>query len=137
MKKFLVTTALISASLAFTGVISTSTAAAAPLTVKIATFDGKKKIKVARKLKAVASCSKDCGIRITFALRTPAGTVKDTVSGKVPGNRLIPVNSRLNNAALRYLKNSYRSSRYTINVSAVDLENGKRVVKKKSFRFYR
>ncbi|MBK5231751.1 MAG: hypothetical protein JJE13_02055 [Thermoleophilia bacterium] len=117
--------------------MSTAGATAAPLKVKMATFDGKKKVKVARKLKAVTSCSKDCSLHVTFAVRTPAGTIKDSASGTISGNQLIPVNVRLNNVALKYLRSNYRASRCTINVVAKDLETGKRVTKKRSFKFYK
>ena len=133
MRRFFIATSPEATSLAMAGTIGASGAAAFPLKVELVTFDGKKKVKVARKLKAVASCSKDCSLRITFALRTPAGTIK----GTVPGNRLIPVNARLNNTALKYLKTNYRASRYTINVAAVDLETGKRSIKRRTFRFYK
>lgn len=137
MKKVFVTIALVATSLAVTGIVSTAGASAAPLRLKIATFDGKKRVKVARKLKAVTSCSKNCSLRVTFKVRTPAGTIKDKASGTVTGNKLVRISLTLNNAALKYLRLNYRRSRYTINISAKDLETGKRVNKKRSFRFYK
>ncbi|MDQ2699814.1 MAG: hypothetical protein M3Y23_00620 [Actinomycetota bacterium] len=140
MKKIIVSTAMV---LIGGLTLSTSSVAAelaegpAPLRVKVASFNGKKKLKAAKKLKLTLSCSKDCGVRASFRLKLPGGVIKDKTSGSLPANRIAPLTFTLNSVATRYLKKNVRSAKFTVKVAAKDFETGKRTIKKRVFRFYR
>lgn len=140
MRKFLVSSMiLIVAGAGFT----TATSAAGivdqpqPLRLNIATLNGKKKLKVAKKLKVTLNCSKACGIRASFALKLPGGTLKDKTSGPLPANRITPLVFTLNSVAKNYLARNFRSARFTVRVSAKDFATGKRVTKLRTYRFYK
>lgn len=138
-KLFASTVAVLAMGLAFTGAVSSAgiVDAPLPLKVKIKTLDGKKRIKVARKLKTVMSCSKDCHVTVNFAVKTPAGTISDSSTGSLSGKQIVPLRIRLNGVALRYLKKNYKRCRFRIRVKATDRGTGKHVAKTRSFRFYR
>lgn len=110
---------------------------ASPLRVKVASEDGKPKIKVARKLKVLLSCSSDCRGKVRIVLKTPANTTK------VGGSRLLGAGDiwitgiRLTGFGLNYLKKNYRSSVLKVSVTATDSVTGRKVSKNRNFRFYR
>ncbi|MDQ2699813.1 MAG: hypothetical protein M3Y23_00615 [Actinomycetota bacterium] len=138
--KFLLSTAL-AVAMAF-ALVSTANAAPivdqpVPLRLKIATTNGEKKLKVVKRMPLLISCSKDCRARIKMTLITPA--VKDdlTDSGKLLAGNVHKVKFPLTRYGLNYLKNVWRTSKLRFSFVAKDLETGKRVVKTKTFRFYR
>jgi hypothetical protein len=105
------------------------------LRLKLTTPDGKKKVKVAKKLKVISSCSKDCGLTAKIKLITPASNVNGTLSSVVPANKIYQMHLKLTGFGLRYLKKNYRKSRLKVKLTAVDVLTGDKVIKSKTFRF--
>ena len=137
MKKLIVSIVVVLAgSLAFSsspasaGIVD----AATPLRLKIATFDGNPKIKLATKMQVLATCSKDCNAKVTVKLITPASTLKVNGSRGLPAGSFWKVGLLLTKFGKSYLKDNYRQSRFKVAFSAVDIETGKRVSKTKTFK---
>lgn len=107
------------------------------LRVGLATVDGKKKVKVKRKLPILASCNRACSAVVTASLITPLSTFKDSAGGKLEDNGFVRTGLKLTRSGLKYLKKSFRKSRYKVKIAAIDLVTGKRAVKTKVFRFRR
>lgn len=107
-----------------------------PLRVKVAPLAGKK-VKVAKKLKLVMSCSKDCIVKVKFKLITPGLT--DSVKGgkALKANAPFITGMVLNSFGVRLLKNNYRQSRFKAIIQAQDVSNGRVVRKTKTFKFKR
>jgi hypothetical protein len=104
--------------------------------VKITPYAGTK-VKVAKRLKVIVSCSKNCAAKVRVTLITPAGN--STVKG---GRNLAAGKSWITGMVLTsygvsVLKNHYRYSRLRIAVSARNLKNGTVRRKTKTFRFRR
>ena len=139
MKRLIASTVvLFAAGMAF--VVAPSAAglvdAPAPLRVKVAPLAGPK-VKVAKKLKVVVSCSKQCRLKMKFTLVTPG--LSDSVKG---GTSLAPQSPFITGMVLsgfgkNLLKNSYRQSRLKVNINALDVATGKRSSKTRSFKFTR
>lgn len=105
------------------------------LKLKIATPDGKKKVKVAKKLRVVASCSKDCALTAKIKLITPASNVNGTLSSVVPANRIYRMRLKLTRFGLKFLKKNFRKSRFKVKLVARDVQTGEKVTKSRKFRF--
>ncbi|MCB0827627.1 MAG: hypothetical protein KDB62_02300 [Solirubrobacterales bacterium] len=105
------------------------------LRLKLTTPDGKKKVKVAKKLKVISSCTNDCRLTAKIKLITPASNVKGTLSNAVPANRIYQMHLKLTGFGLRYLKKNYRKSRLKVKLTAVDALTGEKAIKSKTFRF--
>ncbi|MGB0119390.1 MAG: hypothetical protein WBP55_00395 [Solirubrobacterales bacterium] len=137
MRKLIASIAVVlGASLAFTAVPASAAIVdgATPLRVKIAPFSGKK-VKVAKKLKVLVSCTKQCRIKTKFTLVTPA--LKDSVTGgtTLEANSAFVTGMILNSFGKNLLKKNYKRSRFKVKVSALDIETGKRIKKTKTFKF--
>lgn len=116
---------------------ATSTASAAvPMNIKIAPYAGKK-VKVAKKLKVIVSCSKDCAAKVKVTLITPAGNSVVKGGRNLEAGRGWVTGMVLTSYGVNVLKNHYRSSRLKIEVNARNLKNGTIRKKTKSFRFFR
>jgi len=107
-----------------------------PMRVKLGPLAGTK-VKVAKDLKVVASCTKDCSLRARIKLITPVGN--STVSGgrRVPADRGWITGMVLTRYGLKILRTHYRQSRLKVSIAAKDLETGRIVRIIKSFRFRR
>jgi hypothetical protein len=112
-------------------------AADKPLKVKILTVDGKKRLKVKRKLAVAVGCTKNCAVVVNMKLVMPHEVLKATVKGGIKAYTAKSPSMILNRAALNYLKLTWPRSRFAIKVTATDISNGKKTVKKKVFRFRR
>ena len=113
-----------------------ATISAAPMKIKVAPFAGTK-VKVARKLKVIVSCSKDCNARVKVTLITPVGV------SSVKGGRSLSAGGGwitgmvLTNYGVTLLKNHFRYSRLKVEVTATNVSNGTVRKQTKSFRFRR
>jgi hypothetical protein len=117
-----------------------ATAAGVPepaLIVKVASVDGRPKVKVARQLKVLVSCSNDCSAVARLTLKTPTNTLRVGGSNRLPAAAIWTTGIRLTDYGLGYLKQSYRRSVLKVVVTAVDRETRKKVVRTRHFRFYR
>ncbi len=110
---------------------------ATTLKVKLASEDGKPKVKVARRLKVLSSCSTDCNARVKLILKTPATTLRLSGSRKLSGGDIWTTWIQLNGYGFRYLKKTYRKSVLKVILTATDTVTKKRVVKTRNFRLYR
>jgi len=108
-----------------------------PLKTRIVTKDGKKKIKIAKKLPVLVSCSKACSFKATVTLIAPAVKEPKSLTGTLVANNILTLNYKLTNFGRSYLKDNVRKSKLKVKFSAKDQETGKRVIKTKSFRFYK
>ena len=114
---------------------STATAAT-PMKVKISPYAGTK-VKVAKKLKVIVSCTKNCKVKVKVTLITPAG------NSSVKGGKALKENTSwvtgmiLTNYGVSILKNHYQNSRLRIAVVATNTKNGTVRRATKSFRFRR
>jgi len=133
MKRFLATTAVVLIG----GLGVTSVAEAAPNVVKIVTVDGKKRIKVGKKLPFLVSCSKDCSGKLSIKLVTPATTEPASGNVSLAAGNIFRARFLLTNFGRRYVKNNVGRCSLKVKFAAVDLDTGKRTVKKKTFRFYK
>lgn len=118
------------------GVMASSASAAKPMKVKIAPFAGKK-VRVAKNLKVIVSCSKDCVVKVRVKLITPAGN--STVKGgkRLKTNQSWTTGMTLTNYGRRILKNHYRRSRLRVSVRARNTKNGTVRKKTRTFGFRR
>jgi hypothetical protein len=112
-------------------------ARAGQLAVKVTSTDSKPKIKVARKLKVLISCSKDCRASARLKLITPINRLNVGSSQSLGAGDVWTTGIRLTGFGLRYLKENYRKSKLVVVVKATDLATGSKVSKTRSFRFYR
>lgn len=129
----------------FTIVVAAASLAAAPATadegapiplkVKLVTFDGKQRIKIAKKIRVVTSCSKDCNARVKLKLITPVTTYKFDAATGIPATGTWTVGIRLSRFVRSYLRNNIRHSRLVVNFTATDIETGFKTIKVKTFRF--
>ena len=118
------------------GAVAAPAEAAAPMNIKIAPFAGST-VQVAKKLKVVVSCTRDCAARARVTLLTPAGN--STVSGSqtlAAGQGWI-TGMILTRYGLSILRNHYAASRLKVLVTARNLKNGTVRKKSKVFRFRR
>lgn len=116
------------------GAMASTATAATPMNVKIAPYAGTK-VKVAKKLKVIVSCSKDCAAKVKVTMITPAGN--STVKGgrNLEANRGWITGMILTGYGVSVLKNHYRFSRLKVVVTARNLKNGTTRKKTKFFRF--
>ncbi len=110
---------------------------AGQLAVKVTSTDSKPKIKVARNLKVLVSCSKDCRASARLKLITPINRLNVGGSRTLGAGDVWTTGIRLTGFGLRYLKENYRKSRLVVVIKAKDLATGKTVSKTRGFRFYR
>lgn len=107
------------------------------LTVKINSADAKPKIKVARDLKVLVSCSNDCRAKARLTLKTPINKLSVGGSQALTSGTVWTTGIRLTRFGLRYLKKTYRKSNLKVAIRARDTATGKIVKKTRYFRFYR
>lgn len=107
-----------------------------PFRVQAAPLSGKT-IRVAKKLKVLLNCNRNCSAKVTLTLITPAG--KDTVKGGVGlrANSTGGVFMRLTGTGFAILRGNYPQSRLRVYVQAKDSETGKIARTTKTFRFRR
>ncbi|HRV61145.1 MAG: hypothetical protein KDB54_05370 [Solirubrobacterales bacterium] len=108
-----------------------------PLKVRVFTPDGKQRLKVKRKIAVVVGCTKNCAVVVDMKLVMPGEVLKARVKGGIKAFSAKSPAMILNTPAIRYLRFSYPRSRFSVKVTATDISNGKRVVKRKVFRFRR
>ncbi|HTU14611.1 MAG TPA: hypothetical protein VMF31_05385 [Solirubrobacterales bacterium] len=140
LRKTILTAVLaLAASLAFTTAVSSAGIVdqAVPLKLKVVTADGKKRIKVAKKLPVLVSCSKDCSFKTTVTLITPATSDPKSISGNLPAGNILTLRYRLTSYGVRYVKRNVSGSKLKVKFSAKDTETGERVIKSRTFRFYK
>jgi len=143
MKK--ISTLAISTAVALVAAFTVSTAASSagivdqpvPLRTAIVTKDGKKKIKIGKKLPVLVSCSKACSFRATVTLIAPAVKEPKSLTGTLIANNILTLNYKLTNFGRSYLRDNVSKSRLKVKFSAKDQATGQRVIKTKSFRFYK
>lgn len=112
-------------------------AADKPLKVKILTVDGKKRLKVKRKLAVAVGCTKNCAVVVNMKLVMPHEVLKATVKGGIKAYTAKSPSMILNQAAVNYLKLTWPRARFVVRVLARDISNGRKTVKRKVFRFRR
>ncbi len=105
------------------------------LSVKVTTTDSKPRIKVARELKVLVGCSKDCRAKAKIRLWTPINKVNVKGSQLMGAGDVWTTGIRLTGFGLRYLKKNYRKSRLRVAIKAKDTETGKFAKKTRTFRF--
>lgn len=105
-----------------------------PLRIKVLTIDGKKKIKVKKKLPVLVACSKECSYKVTMTVVAPGGGDSDSLSGNLTAGGGLKVNYILSGEGLRYLRKYAAKSRLKVKFSAKDLETGQRVIKTRTYR---
>lgn len=108
-----------------------------PLAVRITTVDSKPRVKVARKLKVLVSCSTGCRATARLTLKTPDGSERFRAVRVLPEGSTWVTGIQLTNYGLNYLKRAFRQSLLKVAIVAVDPETKKRVSKTRFFRFYR
>ncbi len=106
-----------------------------PLRVKIASFAGTPKIKVAKRLKITVSCNRPCAVNVKGSLRMPGGKAGWKASRNLETGGIWFLTYRLTNYGLKYLRHNYKNSWYVIHATATDLETGEKVKKTRNFRF--
>lgn len=112
-------------------------ARASRLAVKVTSPDSKPKIKVARNLKVLVSCSKDCRASARLKLITPINRLNVGGSRTLGAGDVWTTGIRLTRFGLNYLKKNYRWSKLVVVVRATDRATGRKVSKTRGFRFYR
>ncbi|MCO5316535.1 MAG: hypothetical protein M9938_10310 [Solirubrobacterales bacterium] len=110
--------------------------AAVPLSIKVAPFAGKK-VKVARKLKVIVSCDRDCVAKVRITLITPAGNSKVGGARSLPENRSWITGMVLTRFGVGVLRNHFRRSRLKVVVRARDPQAGAWSQVTRTFRFRR
>lgn len=108
-----------------------------PLKVRITTQDGNKKLKVKKKQLFLMSCNVGCSTSVRVTLIVPLAKSVSTLNFVKPDGGIYGVRYTLNRPTLNYLKETYKRSKLKLRVSAKDLSTGKRVIEKRSYRFYR
>jgi hypothetical protein len=115
--------------------VTPAQAADRPLNVRIFTPDGKQRLEVKRKLSFAVGCTKNCAVVVDMKLVMPGDVIKGRVKGGIKAFTVKAPYIVLNRPALRYLKLTYPRSRFSIKVTATDISNGKKTVKRRVFRF--
>lgn len=110
--------------------------AAAPLKVKVAPMAGKK-VKVARKLKVVASCTSDCAAKVRIKLYTPVGNSTVRGARNLKADQGWITGLVLTRFGLKAVKSHFRQSRLKVSLRARDVSTGRVVKKTRTFRFRR
>ncbi|MBN8867878.1 MAG: hypothetical protein J0H98_10020 [Solirubrobacterales bacterium] len=122
------------------GALASSANAAAvtepPLRVKISPFAGKK-VKVAKRLKVLVNCSKDCVAKVRVTLISPSGNATVKGGRKLAANRTWVTGMVLTSFGVNILKNHYRQSRLKVAVVARDVSTNKITRNTKKFGFRR
>ena len=118
------------------GAMASTSSAAVPMNVKVAPYAGTK-VKVAKKLKVIVSCSKDCAAKVKITLITPVGNTSVKGGRGLEAGKGWITGMVLTNYGVSVLKNHYRYSRLKVQVTARNLKNGTIRKKTKSFRFRR
>lgn len=138
-KSFVSTILILAAGLTFSGVASAADIVDAPkpLKLRVTTKDGNKRLEVKRKQVFLMKCSAACSARVRVTLVVPLAKSVSKLNFVKPKGGIYGVRYTLTRPTLKYLKKTYRRSKLKLRVSAKDLNTGKRVVKKRSFRFYR
>lgn len=104
------------------------------LKVRVVSPDGKPTLRVKRKISFYVGCSRNCAVKVKLVM--PAVTLPGNSSGVSRGNTAKSPSMTLNRNALRYLRQSFRLSRFIITATAKDIERtNKKMVKRKVFRF--
>lgn len=140
LRRVLAGTAIAAVGLGALATATTTSATAAPsdkLQVLVKTVDGKDRIKVKRKLAVGIACTKNCKVVVDMKLVTPDDTLKGRIKGGLKAFEPKAASFTLNTTAINYLRLAYPKSRFSIKVTATDISNGKRVIKRKVFRFRR
>ena len=119
------------------GLTWATTAEAAPLRTSLKTVDGKGRIEVKKKLPLLVSCSKECAGKLTLTLVT--SDKKYPVSGNVSmeAGDVFRARYLLTAYGIRYVRKNIGTTKLVARFSAVDLENNRRSVKTRTFRFYK
>ena len=110
---------------------------AAPLHVKVSTYDGGNKVQLAKKVKGYVSCSKDCRLTTHVKIISPINTISRTYKFDASAEKPVLVGFIMTKSGLNYLKDAYRNCRFKITASAVDVETGKRTIRTRLFKFKR
>ncbi len=118
------------------GVMASTASAAKPMTVKIAPYAGTK-VRVAKNLKVIVSCSKDCAAKVKIKLLTPVGNSAVKGGRNLKANRAWTTGMVLTSYGVKILKNHWRYSRLRVSVTARNLKHGTIRKKTKTFRFRR
>lgn len=106
-----------------------------PLRTTIATKDGKKKLKLKKRLPVVMTCSNDCSFRATMTVIAPSVNAPKKLNGKLDATSTLTLTYVLTNEGRRYLKENIKKSKLKVKFVATDRETGERVVKNRTFRF--
>jgi hypothetical protein len=105
--------------------------------VRIASPDGKIRLKVARNLKALVSCSNDCRARARITLKTPINNLRVAGSQRLGAGDVWTTGIRLTNFGLSYLRKNFTRCVMKVEVTATEIGTGRRATRTRSFRFYR
>ena len=116
--------------------VAPASAAARPLSVRFFTPDGKQRLEVKRKVGIGVGCTKNCEVVVDMKLVMPnTKPIKARVKGGIKAFSAKSPYIVLNNPALRYLKLTYPRSRFSIKVTATDISNGRKTVKRRVYGF--
>jgi hypothetical protein len=119
-----------------TATASPATTSAVPMKVKITPFAGKR-VKVAKRLKVLVTCSKDCAAKVKVKLITPAGNSTVTGGRDLTAEGTWITGMVLSNFGVKLLRNHWRNSRLKVSVTAQNVANGTIRKNSKTFRFVR
>jgi hypothetical protein len=108
-----------------------------PLKTTIATKDGKKKLKLKKRLPVLLTCSKDCSYKATMTVIAPSVKAPKKIGGDLNATGVLTLTYVLTDEGRRYLKDNIRKSKLKVKFSAKDKETGARIVKTKTYRFYK
>lgn len=133
MRKLFVTTAVV----LMAGMAVSSLAEAAPNRVKIASENGKARLKVQKRIPVLISCTKACGGRVKMTLVAPA--ISDSANGNftIKAGNVLTLRFKLTNFGKRYIRKNVRKSKLKVKFAVKDFETGKRSVKRRTFRFHK
>jgi len=110
---------------------------AAGLSVRVMTPDSKRRITVARELRVLVACSKDCRAKAKIRLKTPINKVNVKGAQLMGAGDVWTTGIRLTGFGLRYLNKNYRDSSLRVAIRAKDAATGKFARKTRTFRFTR
>ena len=111
-------------------------AADRPLNVRFFTPDGKQRLEVKRKIGIGVGCTKNCSVVVDMKLVMPnTKVIKGRVKGGIKAFTAKSPYIILNGPALRYLKLTYPRSRFSVTVTATDISNNKKTIKRRVYRF--
>lgn len=105
------------------------------LKVRVLSPDGKQRLKVKRKISYGIFCNKNCAVVVDTKLIFPDDVLKDRIKGGLKAFEPKGASLTLNAPAFRYLKLTYPRTRFLVKVTATDVSNGKKTVKRRVFRF--